>query len=351
MTDTNDSIARLQASCHVFSDLPERYLAELEAEGAIRTYHLEAGDGLTVRAKPDRNDALVLVRGNIAVKSDGAIIASTSDATDLLCHTIPLDGATTEITAISDAMVCRIAQDKLDYLISWSVMLNDLPAEDATVRSRLKQLRYPTIFMNLPFTNVVKAFQRMKVHPVKAGDEIIRQGEQGDFFYIIESGRAEIWQQGPYDDEQQLVGVRLPGNHVGDEALVTGGTRNATVRMIEDGALLVLSKDDFKELISQPMVNEVEIPVAEALAEQGHQFVDVRYEEEWEDGRIPGAVLLPLTNIRERMGQLDRSGKFITYCLSGKRSAVAAMILKANGYDAVCMKDGLREWPHATVTD
>jgi rhodanese-related sulfurtransferase len=205
--------------------------------------------------------------------------------------------------------------------------------------------------MNLPFTNVVKAFQRMATRHVKAGDKIIRQGEPGDLFFIIESGRAEVWQQGPYDDEPKLVGVRVPGNHVGDEALVTGGSRNATVRMVTDGTLLVLGKEDFKELISQPMVNEVEIPVAKALAERGYRFLDVRYEEEWEDGHIPGAALLPLTDIRERMDELDRSGKFITYCLSGKRSAVAAMILRANGFETVCMKDGLREWPDQTVTD
>lgn len=351
MTNENDAISKLQSSCHVFSDLPERYLAELEAEGALRTYHLEAGDGLVIRAKPGRNEALVLLKGGITVEADGETIASTSDSEDLRCHAIPLTAASTEITVSSDATVCRIAQDKLDYLLSWSVMLSDLPAEDETVRSRLKQLRYPTIFMNLPFTNVIKAFQRMKAQRIKAGDEIIRQGEQGDTFYIIESGRAEIWQQGPYDDEQKLVGVRVPGDHVGDEALVSGGTRNATVRFIEDGTVLSLSKNDFRELISQSMVNEVEISVAETLAETGHRYVDVRYEEEWEDGHIPGAILLPLTDIRERMGELDRGGKFITYCLSGKRSAVAAMILKANGYDTVCMKDGLREWPHATVTD
>jgi rhodanese-related sulfurtransferase len=51
------------------------------------------------------------------------------------------------------------------------------------------------------------------------------------------------------------------------------------------------------------------------------------------------------------MGQLNRDGHYITYCLSGKRSAVAAMILKANGFNTVCMKDGLREWPDETVTD
>jgi len=99
------------------------------------------------------------------------------------------------------------------------------------------------------------------------------------------------------------------------------------------------------------MVNEVEIPIAMALAERGYRFVDVRYEEEWEDGHIPGATLLPLTDIRERMDQLDRNSKIITYCRSGKRSAVAAMILKANGFDAVSMKEGLREWPDQTVIE
>lgn len=350
MTAFLSPIADLQRECRVFFDMPERYLVELETEGAIRTYRLEEGESLTFRTKEDKHEALVLLGGNIEVRQDGAVLASPADE-EHSCRMIPLEGRSTEIIASAPATLCRIARDKLDYLISWRVMLDELPADDATVRARLTQLRYPAIFMNLPFTNVVKAFQRMTTRHVKAGEEIIKQGEPGDLFYIIESGRAEIWQQGPYDDEQKLVGVRVPGNHVGDEALVTGGSRNATVRVVEDSTLLVLAKDDFKELISQPMVNEVEIPVAKALAERGYRFLDVRYEEEWEDGHIPGATLLPLTDIRERMEELDRSGKFIAYCLSGKRSAVAAMILRANGFETVCMKDGLREWPDQTVTD
>jgi rhodanese-related sulfurtransferase/signal-transduction protein with cAMP-binding, CBS, and nucleotidyltransferase domain len=350
MTNFPAPIADLQRTCHVFSRFPERYLVELETEGAVRTYKLDVGEGLTFRTQEDKHEALVLLRGKIQLRRDGVIVASLSDE-DLSCRMIPLEGRSTEVLASGPATLCRIAKDQLDYLISWSVMLDELPADDATVRSRLTQLRYPAIFMNLPFTNVVKAFQRMTTRHVKAGEEIIKQGEPGDLFYIIESGRAEIWQQGPYDDEQKLVGVRVPGNHVGDEALVTGGSRNATVRIMEDSTLLVLAKEDFRELISQPMVNEVEIPVAKALAEQGYRFLDVRYEEEWEDGHIPGATLLPLTDIRERMDELDRSGKFIAYCLSGKRSAVAAMILRANGFETVCMKDGLRKWPDQTVTD
>jgi len=350
MTHFFSPLTDLSRTCHVFSSLPERYLVELETEGAIRTYKLDEGDGLTLRTQEGQHEAIVLLNGKVEVRKDGEVAAYPSDE-DLSCRLIPLEGRSMEIIASAPTTVCRIARDKLDYLISWSVMLDELPADEATVRSRLTQLRYPAIFMNLPFTNVVKAFQRMATRQAKAGEEIIRQGEPGDLFYIIESGRAEVWQQGPYDDEPKLVGVRVPGDHFGDEALVTGGSRNATVRMVEDSTLLVLGKEDFKELISQPMVNEVEIPVAKALAERGYRFLDVRYEEEWEDGHIPGATLLPLTDIRERMDELDRSGKFITYCLSGKRSAVAAMILRAKGIDTVCMKDGLREWPDPTVTD
>jgi rhodanese-related sulfurtransferase/signal-transduction protein with cAMP-binding, CBS, and nucleotidyltransferase domain len=348
MTEDTLGIVGLQGRCQVFAELPERYLVELESEGSIRSYKLDEGEGVTFQNA--REDLLVLLRGRVKIAKKGEIVTTLS-ANDYPCRMLPLDGEAVEIHAQTAAALCRVARDKLDYLIGWSAMLHDLPVEDEMVRARLKQLRYPTIFMNLPFGNVIKAFQRMRTRQAKAGEDIITQGEPGDFFYIIESGRAEIWQQGPYDDEQQLVGVRVPGNHVGDEALVSGGTRNATVRMIEDGTLLVLSKDDFKELITQPMVNEVEIPVAKMLVERGYRWLDVRYEEEWEDGHIAGATLLPLTDIREQMAELDSDGKYITYCLSGKRSAVAALILKANGFDAVCMKDGLREWHGPTITD
>ena len=350
MVDAPTVVADLQDHCQVFAELPERYLVELQQEGAIRGYQLDEGESLTFRKLEDKHEALIVLNGEIEVTRDGVRVADGGGG-ELRCRMLPLEGALVEIRAKTPAAFFRVPRDKLDYLISWSAMLKDMPFEDDKVRSRLRQLRYPAIFMNLPFGNVVKAFQRMHARLVSAGEDVITQGEPGDNFYIIESGRAEVWQQGPYDDEQQLVGVRGPGEHVGDEALVSGGTRNATVRMIEDGTLLVLSRSDFRELISEPMVQEVEIPLAKVLAGQGSQWLDVRYEEEWEDGHIPDAILLPLTDIRERMGQLDRAGKYITYCLSGKRSAVAAMILKANGFDAVCMKDGLREWPDPTVTD
>ena len=88
-----------------------------------------------------------------------------------------------------------------------------------------------------------------------------------------------------------------------------------------------------------------------SLLDEGWQAVDVRYDEEFEDGHIPGALHLPLPELRQRIdAMLDKSGKYITVCLSGKRSSVAAFLLKQRGYDALSMKGGMSAWEGAQAT-
>ncbi len=205
--------------------------------------------------------------------------------------------------------------------------------------------------MQLPFENVVSAFEKMVPVSMDAGSEVIRQGEPGDLFYLLEEGEAEVWKSGPYDDEQQFVCKLGPGDQFGEEALVSGGTRNATIRLTRDSKLLTLAKDDFDDLIKAHLVEEVDIAVAKAMMESGRVMLDVRYEEEWEDAHIPDVKLLPLHELRDRLDELDRGARYITYCLSGKRSAVAAMIMKQHGFDTVCMRNGLRDWPYETVAE
>lgn len=350
MTATLPTIAELQHHCNFFSTLPDRYLVGLQAAGEIRTYRLDQGEGLNLRVGETGDDALFLLMGRVEIRQDGEWLSEGSSA-DFKCRPIPLTGQSVEITAAVASLICRASREQLDFLTGWSVMLEQLPPENVKIRSRLAQLLHPAIFMNLPFSNVEKAFERMTTRPVTAGEEVVKQGELGDNFYIIESGRAEVWQRGAYDDEQKLVAELGPGNHFGEDALITKGTRNATVRMVDDGTLLVLSQEDFSELIAKPMVNQVEPKLAAALVEGGYRYLDVRYEEEWEDGHIPGSMLVPLPDLRKRLSELDRGGRYVTYCLSGKRSAVGAMILKQNGLEAVCMGGGLRDWPYETVTD
>ena len=74
-------------------------------------------------------------------------------------------------------------------------------------------------------------------------------------------------------------------------------------------------------------------------------IVDVREPYEFAGGRVPGAVNIPLGQLRERAAKLDPSAATYLICASGSRSATAARQLKALGFtDAYSVKGGMRMW-------
>ena len=93
----------------------------------------------------------------------------------------------------------------------------------------------------------------MMVVLVKASEEVIKQGEAGDAFYIITSGTAEIYQAGLSKEDTLKVAIIGEGDAFGCEALISGKTRSETVRMRVDGSLLSLGTADFDWLISKQM--------------------------------------------------------------------------------------------------
>ncbi len=64
-------------------------------------------------------------------------------------------------------------------------------------------------------------------------------------------------------------------------------------------------------------------------------LLDVRDKEEFELGAIPGSTLLPLPQLRERLGELDKSKPYIIYCAQGLRGYIAARMMKQHGFENV----------------
>jgi hydroxyacylglutathione hydrolase len=78
------------------------------------------------------------------------------------------------------------------------------------------------------------------------------------------------------------------------------------------------------------------------------QRLDVRKQEEWDAGHIPGAKHIFLGELRDRLDELDRSRAYATYCASGFRASAAASILAANGFRSVCNVPGSwKAWTEA----
>ena len=74
-------------------------------------------------------------------------------------------------------------------------------------------------------------------------------------------------------------------------------------------------------------------------------IVDVRTPEEYAQGHIDGAILMPLDKLPNTYASLPRKGRLIVYCRSGHRSAQAVQFLLSHGYDnAVSMNGGFNAW-------
>jgi rhodanese-related sulfurtransferase len=93
--------------------------------------------------------------------------------------------------------------------------------------------------------------------------------------------------------------------------------------------------------------NEVSRDEARKLIEAGAQVVDVRTDHEWDVGRIPGATHLPLDELAERAGEIDKERPMVLYCRGGNRSTMATAALADAGYDAAKLSEGIVGWIEA----
>ncbi len=97
-------------------------------------------------------------------------------------------------------------------------------------------------------------------------------------------------------------------------------------------------------------VPEIDVTEAQRRIDDGAFFLDVREDDEYQAWRIPGAVLLPLSEFMARYQQeLPRDREIVIHCRSGRRSADATRFLRARGYDAVNVAGGIIAWEEADL--
>lgn len=79
-------------------------------------------------------------------------------------------------------------------------------------------------------------------------------------------------------------------------------------------------------------------------SDQPTVIVDVRQPFEWQEGVIPGAVRIPLTEIGKRMDELPRDHQLLTICSASHRSPIAARRLKKAGFEVLNVEEGMQGW-------
>lgn len=88
-------------------------------------------------------------------------------------------------------------------------------------------------------------------------------------------------------------------------------------------------------------------------SEEGCIILDVRTREEYDQGHIPGAILIPNTEIEAKAADLlpDKDQLILVYCRSGRRSKLAAQSLADLGYTNIREFGGILDWPYEVVRE
>jgi rhodanese-related sulfurtransferase len=266
-------------------------------------------------------------------------------------------------TALCDSQLLRIDDELLDRMMTWDQFAShafhaDSPgnadAQPGDLDSRRlfgsamfsaeNLQRGP--FAHLPPANIGELIKRIETVVVWADDVIVREGDEGDYYYLIDTGKALVTRRvGGVD--LQLAELQA-GDVFGEEALISDATRNATVIMQTNGVLLRLNRQDFLHLLQEPLLHKIAFSEAQqAVQEGGALWLDVRHPPEYRYDRLLGALNIPLNDIRNAIGVLDHDKKYIVYCQSGRRSAAAAFILAQAGYQVQVLDGGLWSIPYA----
>jgi CRP-like cAMP-binding protein len=195
------------------------------------------------------------------------------------------------------------------------------------------------LFEFIPPSNIQTLFSKFEEAKYKTGDMVITQGEKGDYFYVIQAGRAKV--ERTAGDKKAVLAELKPGDNFGQDALVSDTPRNATVTMTSNGTLMRLSEPDFQSLLMSPVIETVSLDEVQEMIQQGEPktyIIDVRTPKEVEDDKIAGSLNVPLLLLRKNLGKLKQDAIYVMACDGGKRSELGAYQLNEEGYTAYVLK-------------
>ncbi|HEY6641915.1 cyclic nucleotide-binding domain-containing protein [Povalibacter sp.] len=252
----------------------------------------------------------------------------------------------------------RVVSDRIEYLAIDSDMLDVMLTWDQTGSYEVGELKHEenqpasddwmtTLLQTkalhrIPPANIQAIFMRLQRMDYKAGETVIRQGDEGDYFYVIVKGTCAVVRETPLNKAGIKLAELNMGDTFGEEALISDAKRNASVSMITDGTLMRLGKEDFRTLLNEPMLQWVDLEQGKALVDRGAKWLDVRLPSEYENYHMEGAINLPLYFIRLKLKSLDRDTHYVVCCDTGRRSSAGAYILSERGFHASVLRGGLQ---------
>src|SRR5271155_925040 len=327
-----------------FDTLKDKNIREL----ALKTQIQSLARGRQLIKQGDKDDkSYFLVSGSGELRVNDRLVevikAGTAEARTALAPTTPRQCA---VRTVDDIQYVCMDSESLDALITWDKtgffgVGEFKEGGNQGVSDWQTALLQTSAFHHIPPANIQTIFMRMERINHRAGEVVIKQGSEGDYFYVIASGKCIVRRETPLHKDGLKLAELESGMYFGEEALITGARRNATVAMLTDGAVMRLGKSDFLALLYEPQVRWVEYAQAQDLVGKGARWLDVRSPSEQPKRHIPGAINLPLQILRLKLTALASNIAYVIYCDTGRLASAAAYLMTERGYKAYVLKGGL----------
>ncbi len=340
-----------------FSPVDLKLLATLVPVNALSAEHLrKLADKAVIEDLPSGHvlfeegstdsDAFYVLAGDVALSSKkGAASRTVSGASEEAKYPLAnlkprqYTGKTRTATRI-----LHVDSQYLDTLLTWDQVAGIEVTEfegDASDTAWMRRVLESKALLRLPAANIQQLFTRFEEVPMKAGQIIIRQGDKGDYYYVIKQGRCRVVQKPGEQQKMVALADLAEGDGFGEQALLSDAPRNATIAALSDGALMRLAKADFDKLLKEPLLEQVSDKEAMTRVQAGAGLIDVRLESEYRRASLKGSINIPLAQLRQKAGSLDAGRQYIVYCDTGRRSGAAAFLLSERGFNVALLKDGI----------
>lgn len=201
------------------------------------------------------------------------------------------------VTAKAAVTLYRLAKRDFDDIIIMDAAFMGTLVKQASTDARYNRIKNLKPFALLETEKMPALTEKLIENRYPAGAHIINQGEAGDFYYIVKSGRVAVLVRDDSRAVPRQAAVLEEGDGFGEEALIRDHRRNATVQALEDVTVLALDKVDFDRILKSSYLDYVyaeDFDELDPSALAGYVFLDARIPPEYEEAHIESALNIPL---------------------------------------------------------
>ncbi len=297
----------------------------------------------------DVDDTLVyLITGSIRLQSEDLIVedinSDSQSAKFALAHQIPrkIDALT-----LSNVRYLRLEHNILETLPSSHqpeeniFMSIDEPEESQNDDDWMTTLLKSPIFSALPPANLQQLVMSLDEVKFAKGEIIIKQGDPGDYYYLIKKGYCLISRRASENAKEIKLAQLRSQDTFGEDSLISGEPRNVTVTALTKVSLIRLDKEKFISLVKEPSLKYVSHAELLDLLTDGAVLIDVSSPDQFKLHKLPNSINIPFFSLRLQLNTLDKSKPVIVSCENSKTSEAAAFLLLRNNIHALILEGGI----------